>query len=434
MQIELMKTDDLIPYINNPRKNDMAVDAVASSIKNFGFKVPIVIDSKNEIITGHTRLKAAKKLGMEEVPIIRADDLTPAQVKAFRLADNKVAELAEWDDDLLKVELDGLDFDMTEFGFDEPQADHKSDEPYDDEYDPDDHTVEPKAKTGDIYKLGDHRLMCGDSTKAEDVAKLMDGAKADLFLTDPPYGVDYTSKSLWVMMNGLDHSTPETKRNRKSQTIENDVMDDENFLAFLKAAFSNAADSMKPGAAFYIWHADVRGEIFRRACRESIGEIRQCLIWAKNHMVFGRQDYQWKHEPCLYGWKPGAAHHFIDLHTETTTIADEPLDFSKMAKADMQSLLEKIFASPATTIEENIPRANDLHPTMKPIPLFGRLIQNSSRKGENVLDLFGGSGTTLIACEELSRSCYMMEYDPHYVDVIIDRWEQMTGQKAEKIN
>lgn len=382
------KTDELIPYVNNPRNNDQAVDAVASSIKNFGFKVPIVIDSKNEIINGHTRLKAAKKLGIEEVPVIVADDLTEDQIKAFRIADNKVAELADWDEELLLAELDMIEMDMGQFNIDmsELDLDDSSEEVVEDEFD-DTPPEEPQAKYGDIYQLGRHRLMCGDSTSVEDVKKLVGGGViVDMLLTDPPYNVAYEGKT------------------EDALTIQNDSMDDESFRQFLTNAFFAADSVMKKGAVFYIWHADSEGYNFRGACRDVGWTVRECLIWNKNQMVLGRQDYHWKHEPCLYGWKDGASHLWASDRKQTTV-----LDFDK-------------------------PQRNGVHPTMKPIALFDYQIKNNTKGNDIVLDLFGGSGTTIMACEQNGRRGYSMELDPRYVDVIIKRWEDFTGEKAVKIS
>ena len=385
MDILNIALKDLKPYENNPRKNDDAVKYVAESIKEFGFKVPIVIDKNNVIVAGHTRYKAAKKLKMSEVPCIIADDLTDEQIKAFRLADNKVAEKAEWDFDLLNAELDDIiDLDMELFGFEDALQDD-AEEAVEDEFEVE-LPAEPKSKLGDIYQLGDNRLMCGDSTVLEDVEKLMGGVQADMLLTDPPYNVNYEGK---------------TKDKLK---IKNDKMDNDNFRQFLIDAFSNADMVMKPGAVFYIWHADSEGYNFRGACFDVGWTVRQCIIWNKNSMVMGRQDYQWKHEPCLYGWKEGAGHLWASDRKQTTVI-----NFDK-------------------------PTRNDMHPTMKPIPLFDYQIKNNTKGGDVVLDLFGGSGTTIIACEQNGRRGYCMEYDPRYVDVIVDRWEKFTGAKAVLLN
>lgn len=389
MNVQQVKIEKVKPYDKNPRKNKAAVDYVANSIKEFGFQQPIVVDKDMVVIAGHTRLKAAKKLKLKEVPVVIADNLTEEQVKAYRLADNKTAEKAEWDFDLLTDELlslQELDFDMEQFGFD---FDFSEDEEAveDDNWEAD-VPEEPISKRGDIWVLGRHRLMCGDSTEAADVALLMDGNKADMLLTDPPYNVDYTGKA----------SELETRK------IENDKMEDSAFQDFLTSAFENAAENMKAGGVFYIWHADSEGLNFRVACKKAGFQVRQCLIWNKNAMVMGRQDYQWKHEPCLYGWKDGASHLWASDRKQTTV-----LDFEK-------------------------PQKNNLHPTMKPIKLFDYQIKNNTKGDDIVLDLFGGSGTTIMAAEQNGRRGFVMEYDPKFVDVIVDRWEQFTGMKAKKIN
>lgn len=385
MQIISKNITDIHPYANNPRKNDQAVDAVASSIREFGFKVPVVIDKNGEIIAGHTRYKAAKKLKLKENPCIIADDLTEEQIKAFRLADNKVGELAEWDLDMLDIELDEItEIDMEQFGF--YMSDMESEaEAIEDDFD-EEPPEEPESKPGDIYKLGEHVLMCGDSTDAKSVENLMGGVVADMLLTDPPYNVDYTGKT------------------EDALKIQNDKMQDDNFREFLKSAFHSADHVMKPGAVFYIWHADSEGYNFREACRQAGWTVRQCLIWNKNSMVIGRQDYQWKHEPCLYGWKDGARHLWSSDRKQTTV-----LNFDR-------------------------PTKSRLHPTMKPIALFDYQIKNNTKGGDIVLDLFAGSGTTIMACEQNGRKAYCMEYDPRYVDIIIKRWEEFTGKKAELIN
>ena len=378
MQILNLKLDEIHPYEKNPRNNAGAVDAVASSIKEFGFKVPIIIDKDNVIVAGHTRYKAATKLGLEEVPCIKADDLTEEQIKAFRLADNKVSELAEWDIKLLDEELNGITMDMEQFGFVmEEEVEIVEDEVPEP-------PVNPKSKLGDIYVLGRHRLMCGDSTKQEDVNKLMNGVLTDLLITDPPYNVDYEGGT------GL--------------KIENDNFDTgEEFCQFLTDAFKCANEVMKPGAVFYIWHADSEGYNFRKACQNVDWKVRECLIWVKNSLVMGRQDYQWQHEPCLYGWKEGS--HLWASDRKQTTI----LNFDKPAK-------------------------NDIHPTMKPVALFDYEIKNNTKQGDTVLDLFGGSGTTIMACEQNGRVAYSMELDPRYVDAIVERWENFTGRKAVLLN
>lgn len=398
MKIIEKRLDDLQPYENNPRHNEAAVQYVANSLHAFGWKQPIVIDKDGVIVAGHTRVLAAKSLGWDKAPCVVADDLTPEQVKAYRLADNKTAEIAEWDFEALEFELTDLEdeFDMSEFGFLDEAEEADDTEAEDDDFDPEP-PEEAKTKKGDLYQLGSHRLLCGDSTSAEDVQVLVGGRQMDLLLTDPPYNVAL----------GMGGSVDEArKRHRRTDglVIMNDKQEDSAFRNFLTTCFSNAFAVMKPGAPFYIWHADNESYNFRGALRDAGQELRQTLIWVKNSMTLGRQDYQWRHEPCLYGWKEGAGHNWYSDRKQTTVL------------------------------EYDRPTKSELHPTMKPIPLFDYQIQNSSKKGDAVLDLFGGSGTTLICCEQDGRDAYLMELDPRYCDVIISRWETMTGEKAVLVN
>lgn len=383
MEIKQMDIGSVVPYENNPRNNKDAVEATANSIKEFGWQQPIVVDKNNVIIVGHTRLKAAKKLGLGQVPVLVAESLSDEQVKAYRLADNKTGELADWNLEMLTEELSGIgDLDMSDFGFD---LSEDEEEAIDDDYEVE-VPEEPKSKLGQIYQLGRHRLMVGDSTDPDQVTKLMNGIKADLLLTDPPYNIGYTGK---------------TKDQLK---IENDHQEDEKFRAFLGKAFLAAKENMKAGAAFYIWHADSERYNFEGAARDVDWKIRETLIWNKSSITLGRQDYQWKHEPCLYGWNEGGSHAWYSDRKQSTV-----LNFDK-------------------------PNASKLHPTMKPVPLFDYQVKNSSKPGDAVLDLFGGSGTTMIACEQNDRDAYLMELDPKYADVIIDRWEEFTGKKAELVS
>lgn len=411
----LKDTKSLKPYERNPRDNDKAVDAVAESIKEFGFLQPIVIDKDGVIAAGHTRLKAAEKLGLEQVPVVMADELTEEQIKAFRLADNKTAELADWNFVLLDEELASFEeIDMTKFGFDPLEMADEAEAVEDDYIEPD--KLPGFAKPGGYYKLGEHRLICGDSTDKDVLGKLCE-EPADLMITDPPYNVNYEGKG------------------RVRKRIENDNMDDENFFMFLVDAFKAADDSMKLGAGFYIWHGDGKSTSFRVALENTNLLLRQTIIWVKSQFVLGRQDYQWQHEPCLYGWKEGAGHYFIDDRKQSTVFEDARPNIAQMSKAEMRELLETIYEDKVSTtvLHEKKPSISELHPTMKPVPLIGRLVKNSSRPGEIVLDPFGGSGTTLIACEQLGRRCRMVELDPHYCDVIIDRWQQLTGKGVEVI-
>lgn len=416
MQIIEKKLSEIKPYKNNPRKNDNAVPYVAESIREFGFKCPLVIDKDGEIVAGHTRYKAAQQLGLETVPCIIADDLTPQQIKAFRLADNKVAEKAEWDTDLLDLELGDLtDLDMGAFGFDLPEKE-KPAEPEEDDYDADMARPEARTKKGDIYLLGEHRLMCGDSTDAGDVAELMGGRLADLVLTDPPYNVKYGTQSCQTNKNG---------------TIKNDNMSADDYQNFCRDVFVNMNTHLKDGGAFYIWYANIMTFQIYSALIAAGLKPRAPLTWVKNRMILDFNDYHTQTEPCIYSWK-GTHHYFTEDRTNKTLLRDDTPDFNKMTKDELVNFVTALYSS-TDAIHEDNPQKSELHPTMKPVKLFGRLIKNSSKPGQIVLDLFGGSGTTLIACEQLDRVCMMMECDPHYCDVIIDRWEQYTGDKAEKI-
>lgn len=382
MNVTMMSINDIKPYENNPRKNDDAVDEVANSIKAFGFKNPIIVDKNLVIIAGHTRLKAAIKLGLTMVPVIVADDLNEDQANALRLADNKTAEIAKWDKKKLEEELklinwELLGIDMTDVGFDDIFA-SEFQEVVDDDFDEGQYlTDEPHSQQGDIYLLDDNRVMCGDSTDPEQVKLLMNGKLADMVFTDPPYNVNY---------EGSD-----------GKTIQNDDMGDSEFKEFLTTVFKNLIDSIKEGAPVYVCHADSEGLNFRSAFKEAGFKLAQCLIWVKNSFTMGRQDYQWQHEPILYGWKPGAGHYYVQDRSQSTV-----WDYDK-------------------------PKKNDLHPTMKPLELVGRAINNSSLVGQLVLDLFGGSGSTLIASSKAKRICYSMELDEKYADVIVKRYVKNKG-------
>ena len=384
--IEYVPIEELIPYAGNAKLHPKEqIEQIKKSIRMFGFDDPIAIWSNREIIEGHGRLLAAKQLGMKEVPIIRLDSLTDEQRRAYTLIHNKLTMNSGFDMDMLNVELSAIsDIDMTAFDFEVPDV-FASDEAVEDGYDQE-HPEEPKSKLGDIYQLGRHRLICGDSTNPETIKALMDGALADLLITDPPYNVAYEGKT------------------KDKLTIQNDSMEDSAFRQFLRDAFSAADTVMKPGAVFYIWHADSEGYNFRGACKDIGWTVRQCIIWNKNTMVLGRQDYQWKHEPCLYGWKDGSGHLWASDRKQTTVI-----DFKK-------------------------PVASKIHPTMKPIGLFDYQIKNNTKCADIVLDVFGGSGTTIMACEQNGRTAYSCELDPRYIDAIIDRWEKFTGQSAALLN
>jgi site-specific DNA-methyltransferase (adenine-specific) len=383
--------DQLIPYVNNSRKHsDEQVAQIAASIKEFGWTNPILVDGEKGIIAGHGRLMAARKLGMEEVPVIELSHLSDTQRKALIIADNKLAMNAEWDNDLLTIELNDLladDFALEILGFDKDELaallEPEVVEGLTDEDDAPALPDEPKTKPGDIYKMGKHRLMCGDSTSIQHLEQLCEEQAVDMWLTDPPYNVAYEGKT------------------KESLTIQNDSMGDDQFRQFLRDAYVAADAVMKAGAVFYIWHADSEGYNFRGAAYDAGWKVRQCLIWKKSSMVMGRQDYHWKHEPCLYGWKEGAGHLWATDRKQTTI-----LEFEK-------------------------PSRNGEHPTMKPVALFEYQMLNNTKGGDIVLDSFGGSGTTLIAAEKNGRIARIMELDPKYCDVIVKRWEDFTGKKAE---
>lgn len=345
-------------------------------------------NGKYIIVGGNMRYRAMKELGHNEAPVFIIPKETPIEkIKAYTILDNN--GFGEWDWDLLANEWET--FELDDWGVDLPAFDESTDDEdgdegnvAEDDFDEDKDDVEPRTNKGDIWVLGEHRLMCGDSTKASMIQELLSGEKVDLYITDPPYNVAYEGGT------------------KDALTILNDEMDDDGFRDFLVNAFMAVDSVLKEGASFYIWHADSEGYNFRYAVKHCGWLMKQCLIWKKNAMVLGRQDYQWKHEPCLYGWKAGASHNWYSDRKQTTV-----LEFNK-------------------------PNRNAEHPTMKPIELFAYQIQNSSRKGDIVLDSFGGSGTSIIACEQLNRKCYMMELDPHYCDVIVARWEKLTGKMAQK--
>lgn len=392
LKIAYKSVDALIPYINNAKVHgDEQIDMIAASIKEFGFNNPVLLDGENGIIAGHGRLQGAKKLEMDKVPTIELSHLTEAQKKQYILADNRLGEVhTEWDLSMVAAELNSIDelggdivltgFDDS-FLFDPASSDEKGTED-----DAPDVPVNPASLKGDIWLCGDHRVMCGDSTIGDDVSALMDGALADMLLTDPPYNVAYVGKT------------------KKSLTIENDEMNDESFRQFLVDAFVCADSNLKPGGVFYIWHADSEGYNFRGACSDVSWKVRQCLIWKKQTMVMGRQDYHWKHEPCLYGWKEGSGHLWASDRKQTTI-----LEFDRPSK-------------------------NEEHPTMKPVELFEYQVLNNTKGKDIVLDLFGGSGTTVIACEKNGRQSRVMEMDPKYVDVIVKRWQEYSGSKAKLLS
>jgi DNA modification methylase len=390
----MTRVGDLIPYARNARTHsDEQVAQIAASIKEFGWTNPILVDGEKGLIAGHGRLAAARKLGMEEVPVIELTHLSETQKKALILADNKLALNAGWDAELLnleleELELEGVDLNLVGFGEEERDALRPEvvNEGLTDEDAVPETPEEPITKPGDIWILGKHRLMCGDSTSMDHLATLTAGALVDMWLTDPPYNVAYEGGT------------------KEKLTIKNDSMADEQFRQFLRDSYTAADSVMKPGAVFYIWFADVETHNFTGALKDAGWPLRQMLIWKKSSLVMGRKDYHFKHEPCLYGWKEGAAHLWASDRKQTTI-----LEFDK-------------------------PSRNGEHPTMKPVALFEYQMLNNTKGGDIVLDSFGGSGTTLIAAEKNGRIAYLMELDPKYCDVIVKRWEEFTGQKARLEN
>ena len=421
-QITQMPLKDIKPYPKNPRRNDDSVDAVAESIKAFGFQAPIIVDREHTIIAGHTRWKAAKKLGLVDVPVIIAEELTEDQVKAYRIADNSAGSASTWDDELLQEILAdiGTAYDMADFGLDMEQYIEGSEFP--DDIEDDEPPAPPRTATtklGEIIRLGDHVLLCGDATRPEDMQRLLraagiEGGGIDMIMTDPPYNV------------AIEGETAE------HLTIDNDDMDDGIFKDFLESAFSIMRDALKAGGPFYIWHASMKSHIFREACEDAGLPVKQFLQWVKAHFVLGHADYQWKHEPCIYGWKDGANRYFIPRR-DLTTVEEDRIDIDALTESEAKDILRKMLeGTPADVIHDKKPAASRDHPTMKPVTLLARLIFNSSHPGDTVLDPFGGSGSTMMACEQLHRRCIMMELDPVYCDVIVKRWEALTGRQAQR--
>lgn len=391
LKVVYRKTADLTPYDRNARTHSPEqVERIAASIREFGFTNPVLVDGQSGVIAGHGRILAAQQLGMATVPTIELAGLSEAQKRAYIIADNKLALDAGWDIDILAAEfasLEELDYDLSLTGFSpDDVADIEARASARASSEDDDNAPEasdnPVSRRGDVWFLGPHRVMCGDATAITDVEALCDGQRVDLLLTDPPYNVAYEGG---------------TKARLK---IQNDAMADDAFRQFLRDAFVTADAVMKPGAVFYIWHSDSEAYNFRGAANDANWKVRQCLIWKKSSMVMGRQDYQWQHEPCLYGWKGGGGHLWASDRKQTTI-----LEFDR-------------------------PSRNADHPTMKPVALFEYQMLNNTKGGDIVLDPFGGSGTTLIAAEKNGRHARVLELDPVYCDVILRRWQEYTGEDA----
>ena len=385
-EMKMVSIDELVPYQNNARTHSQAqINKLRSSLREFGFVNPIIIDSNNTIIAGHGRLEAARAEGLKEVPCVLVDYLTEAQKKAYIIADNRFAEDAGWDEELLKIEIDSLNemaFDLSLTGFESAELEQlfrsdTEDKLEDDDFDVDEELKNPPVtKIGDVWILGRHRLLCGDSTDRANYEILMEGKKANMVLTDPPYNVNYEGTA---------------------GKIKNDNMEDSKFYKFLYDAFSCMNDVMADDASIYVFHADTEGLNFRKAFSDAGFYLSGCCIWKKPSLVLGRSPYQWQHEPCLYGWKKGGKHQWYAGRKETTV-----WEFEKSKK-------------------------NAEHPTMKPIPLLAYPIMNSSMSNTLILDPFGGSGSTLIACEQSDRSCNTIELDEKYCDVIVKRYIEYVG-------
>ena len=426
----MRKLSDIKPYAGNPRQNDDAVAAVAASIREFGFRQPIVVDADGVIVVGHTRWKAAQKLGLDEVPVHVATDLTPAQIKAYRIADNQTASIAEWDYSLLPfelAELQGMDFDLNLLGFDQDELARLLDpELKEGLCDPDEIPAPPDeaiTQPGDLWLLGDHRLLCGDSSKPEDVDRLLDGATIHLANCDPPYNVRVEPRSNNAIAAGLSSfsgpkhhqsldlarhpkkSKPTGKKLRaKDRPLANDFVSDAAFDELLQAWFGNIARVLLPGRGFYIWGGYANCGNYPPVLKACELYFSQAIIWVKEHPVLTRKDFMGNHEWCFYGWREGAAHVYLG--------PANAVDVWSVKKINPQSMV---------------------HLTEKPVELATRAIQYSSRAGENVLDLFGGSGSTLIAAEQTGRCAFLMELDALYADVIVQRWEKFAGRKAERV-
>jgi len=429
MRIEMRPIGDIRPYENNPRLNDDAVEAVAESIRQFGFRQPIVVDTEGVIICGHTRWKAAQKLGLEKVPVHVAKDLTPEQIKAYRIADNKTAELADWNYDLLPIELSelqGMDFDLGLLGFSEDELAKLLDPGVKEGLtDPDEVPEQPDeavTQSGDLWILGDHRLLCGDSGNPEHVDCLLDGAKIHLVSTDPPYNVRVEPRSNNAIAAGLssfqgtkhhqkfdverhpEKAKPTQKKMRaKDRPLENDFVSEEAFDQLLAAWFGSIARVLEPGRAFYIWGGYANCANYPPVLKACKLYFSQAIIWDKEHPVLTRKDFMGAHEWCFYGWREGAGHQFFGPNNVPDLWHVKKINPNKM-----------------------------VHLTEKPVELAVRAMQYSSRSGEKVLDLFGGSGSTLIAAEQTGRRAFLMKLDPPYCDVIVQRFENFTGQKAQR--
>ena len=435
MQIEKRAVVELKAAEYNPRKDlqpgDVEYEKLKRSIQEFGYVEPVIWNKRTGIVVGgHQRLKVMKDLGYTEVDCVVVD-LDEAKEKALNIALNKIS--GEWDNDLLASllkDLDGSGYDITLTGFDLAEAQElfgsgSMENVHEDDFDADsalDAVSEPKTKTGDLWLLGQHRLLCGDCTQNEDVSKVLDEKTADIMVTDPPYNVDYGSA-----VKGKHES-----QSRQGSLIANDNLSDDEFYQFLLAFYKAAEKGLKKGAPIYVFHSTKETVNFTRAMENAGLKCAQTLVWYKNHFTLGRQDYQWIHEPILYGWKEGAGHYFIDDRSLPTVNEELRLNLRKMSKVELVELVEKILDLPSTVIKDNKPSKSPDHPTMKPITLCAKLIYNSSHEGDTVYEPFGGSGSTLIASEQLNRKCCAIELEPKYCDVIVRRYKELCPEAEIK--
>ena len=429
--ITLWRVDALVPLARNPRTHsEEQIAEIASSMREFGFLWPIMVNGEtHEIVAGNGRFLAALQLGLKSVPVVEERHLSAVQRRAFIIADNKIALNAGWSNEILAAELPALEaagFDLRITGFTEEEIDDILSSVQTDEDDPEpplpETPVAPVSRRGDLWLLGEHRVLCGDATSQVDLERVLDGEPADAVWTDPPYNVAYEGTA---------------------GSIQNDAMSDADFAAFLGRAFRAVHAMVRPGGAVYVAHSDTGGFTFRKAFIDAGFKLASCLIWRKNALVLSRADYHWQHEPILYGWKQGAAHRWFGARDKTTIHEFGEPPFQRIGESEWQVSLGEttlIVRGEGLSIEpvrgsvfyEDKPASNPDHPTMKPVPLVKRMLANSTRRGDCVLDPFGGSGTTLMACEALGLKARLVELDERFVDVIVARWEQMTGRTATR--
>lgn len=447
MRLEKRKIEELTPAPYNPRKDlqagDEAYDDIKRSIEILGYNSPLIVDEAGVIIDGNQHYKTLIDLGYTEIEVIVVDIEDEEKKKALAIALDRIK--GEWDNEKLYALLANFEEkDLQELiraaGIKDDELQNLKDLIVPSEANEDNFDMEaavktaegsPRTKRGDIWILGEHRLMCGDSTDSADVAKLMNGEVADLIITDPPYNVNYGEK----VQDLAERLT--TCVTRKKSDIKNDNLSDAAFRKFIREAYRAMYGAMREGAAIYVFHADTQGLPFRQEFISANFKLSECLIWEKNTFVLGRQDYHWRHEPILYGWELGEAHYFVDDRSQDTVLLQDELDLNSKTKEELIAIIEEFrqaYKDRTSVIYENKPLRSAMHPTMKPIGLYGKLMLNSSRSGEIVADFFGGSGTLIMAAEQLHRKARVMEYDEVFCDAIIERWESYTGQKAILLN